>query len=395
MPKYRFWYVSHRLALVLALAACGKAKVEGNVTDAFGRPLHGASVTIEGTSFATTTGADGNYSIQFVPGQFKVKIAKEGYTSATVPFTVAESAKVPAARVALYPRPTEPGIYYIGKDTLEPLPSSRLRREQVRNPIAWLPGSTRYLLQSDVSLKLAEGEARFIDTVPKYMQLARATSRSGLILDTAHSDAAGVVATTSQKVGDEELIVWTVQLKPGVYGWVEFEKDILDRAVPGQTYYGFGVGEAPWFSYLGTFTSAATFDPNATQQEMAYSIALWRDPATGIVGHVDYPVMEADTPTGRIENARYDAVSGVLSFRALVRAFGEGNEVHEFSGRLGPDSVDGTFKRYSENGTLIQTQPVALEKQPIDPSAYEAIFDDLVAWKQQYSDTILRFRGPR
>jgi hypothetical protein len=385
----------HALAMILLLSACGKPKVEGNVTDAFGKPLEGASVTVEGTSFSTTTGDDGDYAIQFVPGQFKVKVKKDGYTTATVPFTVAESTNVPAATVELFPRPTEPGIYYIGKDKLEPLPSSRLRREEVRNPIAWLPGSTRYLLQSDSSLELPEGEARFIDTVPKSMQLARATSRSGLILDTAHGDAAGVVEATSQKVGDEDLKIWSVQLKPGVYGWVELEENILGGAVPGQSYYGFSVGDAPWFTYLGTYTSTSNFDPNATQQERAYSITLWRDPVTGIVGHVDYPVMEADTPTGRIENARYDAATGAFSFRARVLAFDEENEVHEFTGKLGPDSVDGTFKRYDEGGTLLQTQQVSLKKQPLDPEAYENTFENIVAWQQQYSDPILRFRGPR
>jgi len=392
MAPKRIALLQHTLLLASLFVGCGKPIVTGNVSDVFGTPLASAAVTVEGTSFSTTTNNDGHYSIQFVPGQFNLRIKKDGYTSSTVPFSVAEPTTVPAATVILYPRPTEPGIYYIGKEKLEKLSTLRLRREQVRNRSAWLPGSTRYLLQTEEPLKLPEGEARFIDTAPRSIQLARATGRSGLILDTAHRDAAGVVNARAEKVGDEELTVWSVQLQPGVYGWIELEENILGDRVPGETYYGFGVGDAPWFTFLGTYESSWTFDPNATQQEMAYGLELWRDPTVGIVGHLNYPVMEADTPAGRIDNVRYDATTGSISFRARVRALGERpNEVHEFTGKLNPDSIDGTFKRYVEDGALIQTQQVVLKKQRL----FENNFEDLVSWQERYSEPILQFRGPR
>lgn len=243
---------------------------------------------------------------------------------------------------------------------------------------------------------LPEGEARFIDTTPQTIELARATSRSGLILDTAHSDVAGFIETKSERVGDEELTVRIVKLEPGVYGWVELSRTVLGGTLPGESYYGFQVGEAPWFTSLGTYTSTFTFDPEATQQEMAYSLELWRDPAAGIVGHLNFPVVEFDTPAGRLENVRHDTTTGELSFRAKVRGQGGGsNEIHEFTGELGPESIDGIFKRHSEDGALLQTQSVSLKKQPGNSFSQQDTYDDLVAWQQHYSEPILRFRGPR
>jgi hypothetical protein len=361
--------------------------------DAFHHPIPGATVAVEGTSFSTVTDSMGKYAVQFVPGQFKVVVKRDGFTTFTSSYNIAQSTSLPASEVMLYPRPTESGIFYIGKEKLVPLAASILRSEQVPNPMPFLPGSTRYLLQKGSATVLPEGDALFIDTVSRPVQLAKATSRSGLFLDTAHADSAGLVKAEAEKVGVEQLTIWKLHLLPGVYGWFELQENILGDKVPGQHYYGFQVGDAPWFSFVGVFSSVGHFDPNATQQEMGYRLELYRDPAVGIVGLLDYPVLEADEPTGRIEEVKLDPVSGSLTFRARLPSQGnQPSEVHEFTGKLSSDSIQGTFKRHGNDGSLLQTQQVILKKEPI-PSSFEMPYENLAAWEHAI-EPILRFRGP-
>ncbi len=385
---------SYLLLVSLPLTACSKPAVTGTVVDAFHHPLPGATVTVEGTSFSTVTDSRGKYAVQFVPGQFKVVVKRDGYTTLTSSYNVAQSTSLPASDIMLYPRPTESGIFYIGKEKLVPLATSRLRIEEIRNPMPFLPGSTRYLLQKGSAAVLPEGDALFIDTVSRPMELAKATNRSGLIIDTAHTDAAGLVKATAEKVGVEQLTVWKLHLQPGVYGWIEFQENVLLGTVPSEHYYGFQVGDAPWFTFVGVFSSEGHFDPSATQQEMGYRLELYRDPAVGLVGLLDYPVLEADEPTGRIEEVKLDPASGSLTFRARLRSQGnQSNEMHEFTGKLSPDRIQGTFKRHGNDGTLLQTQQVDLKKEPI-PSSFEMPYEDLSAWERAI-EPILRFRGPR
>jgi hypothetical protein len=271
---------SARLAVVALLAAligCSKPVVKGTVVDVFKKPLPDAAVAIEGTSFSTTTNSYGKYALQFVPGQFKVVAKRDGYTTSSITFNVSESAEVPAADIMLYPQPTEPGIFFVGKEKLESLTTFRLRRDQVPNPIPWLPGSTRYLLQKESSLVLPEGDAQFIDTLPRAMQLARATSPSGLILDAAHSAAAGMVKTSAEKVGEEQLTVWKVHLKPGVYGWIELRRNILGDTVPSESYYGFQVGTVPRDSDapLETASTTSLEFPGECPGEGGCQFGLW------------------------------------------------------------------------------------------------------------------------
>jgi hypothetical protein len=365
---------------ILMMAGCGSPTVSGRIVDAFGNPLPDVRVSMDGTSFSTVSDDTGEYAIQFVPGQFKVRIEKDGYTTSTIELNVAEATDVPAAEVELYPMPDTSGLFYIAEDDLVPLATYSLRQEQVRaNP--WLPGSTRYFLKPGHPPILPEGDARFIDTTASSMQLVRATGRSGLFLDTAHRDRSEIPEATSEEVGEERLTVWRANLQAGVYGWTQWQRNILGQVYPSDEYYGFQVGDAPWFTFLGTFGADD------------YAVDLWRDPARGLVGHVDHPVQEADTPTGRIDNVQYDSTKGSLSFRAVVGGLGEApNEVHEFIGEMKPEKLTGSFRRYAVDGKLLGDRTVVLEKQP--DQTWMNQYDDLLSWEEDYSKPILLFRGP-
>ncbi|THH37709.1 TonB-dependent receptor [Neolewinella litorea] len=61
-----------------SLGASGTATVSGTVTDD-GEPIIGATLRVEGTDLATTTDANGNYTLRVEPGQYRLQIAYIGY----------------------------------------------------------------------------------------------------------------------------------------------------------------------------------------------------------------------------------------------------------------------------------------------------------------------------
>lgn len=69
---------------VVAGSVSGKTAISGKVLDSFNRPLVGASVTIEKTTFKATTDANGDYRIGYVPGTVALVVSMPGYTDVTL-----------------------------------------------------------------------------------------------------------------------------------------------------------------------------------------------------------------------------------------------------------------------------------------------------------------------
>jgi TonB-linked SusC/RagA family outer membrane protein len=90
MSLLRAWKTSRRLGSALvALAVLAvpmaaqaqQASITGRVTDANNQPLGDARVFLVGTSTATTSGADGRYTLRTVPaGAHEVRVLRVGYT---------------------------------------------------------------------------------------------------------------------------------------------------------------------------------------------------------------------------------------------------------------------------------------------------------------------------
>lgn len=77
------------------------------------------------------------------------------------------------------------------------------------------------------------------------------------------------------------------------------------------------------FIFLGEFSNEAElnahFDPNAEPRQ-PYRVQLWKDEKAGIVGHIFYPVQEADSPVARIQNTTLDKASEKISFQGRIWA---------------------------------------------------------------------------
>ena len=122
-------YYFGALAALLILSGCSKARIEGRVVDMFNKPLAGATASVKGTQYTTTTDSDGEYSLEYVPGDFEVVVSKAGYTDSTSTFKLATKEEVPVAEVMLYLMPAEKGIFLLkataAGDSLVPIPLAK------------------------------------------------------------------------------------------------------------------------------------------------------------------------------------------------------------------------------------------------------------------------------
>ena len=126
-----------------------------------------------------------------------------------------------------------------------------------------------------------------------------------------------------------------------------------------------------------------------------YSVQLWRNGDNLMGLFLASEGLAGDTPTGILENLKFDARTGKLSFRAKltmgVEVLGNGRQastrdLFEFDGTLTKTALAGTLKRSPG-----RVERVKLAKQKENSTIEAATYEE---WKKQV-DEILRYRGPK
>jgi hypothetical protein len=151
------------------------------------------------------------------------------------------------------------------------------------------------------------------------------------------------------------------------------------------------------FAFLGEFSNEAElnshFDPEA-EPRAPYRVQLWKDEKVGIVGHVFYPVQEADSPAARIQLATFDKASGKISFQARISAgssFPENQPqyaIHMFAGFLKDGMLQGTFSRQDEGMKYAAVkEDVILKRGPSDEQLEHVA--TLAKWESEYSRLVI------
>ena len=79
-----FRFLSLLLGLMIAIGAYAQITVQGNVVDATGEPVIGASVRVVGTQAGTVTDFDGNFTLQGVAQGAQLLVSSVGYQDQTV-----------------------------------------------------------------------------------------------------------------------------------------------------------------------------------------------------------------------------------------------------------------------------------------------------------------------
>jgi len=166
--------------LLVALTGCAKKpEVTGEVLDGFGRPLPGATVKVQNTTFVATTSGNGRYAVGYVPGKVIVKISKEGYTSAAMSLDIATGAKYPAQSVTLYKLPAEKGIFAFGTSDYVPLQRGKLSFSSKEFPFSWdkpLFQETYSVIGEFTAIGGGETEVAFLDNDGRNHQLFAITT---------------------------------------------------------------------------------------------------------------------------------------------------------------------------------------------------------------------------
>lgn len=278
------------LALLLG-AGCSSRDIEGRVADPFGNGLADVTVQVQKTTFRATSGRDGHYALDYVPGTFAVEFVKPGYTTQTLELAIQQKMRFPAETVILYPIPSNPGLYYLGDRELVLLPRSTVRVSRIEGE--WnKPSEERYYIEGEPSqLAIPAGRARFIDTVPRQIVMVKANHANMIVhllkrFGIPEYRYDGSRADESVKTGREQLLIRTVQLDPGTYAWIEVAPidPILGGLKPNekQPSYAFKV-QAPAHikkeleKLLGTWTIVSSSTDGKSHEEQNGTKAVFAD----------------------------------------------------------------------------------------------------------------------
>jgi hypothetical protein len=134
------------------------------------------------------------------------------------------------------------------------------------------------------------------------------------------------------------------------------------------------------------------------EHQYGYSVEIWRRGDTVFGIFLAAVGLQGDTPTGLLEDVRFDSRSGRLAFRArlttgTVRERGSdrnAKDLFEFEGVLRGQTVAGTLK-HTESGKQVSLQHVRLRKQKVSDPFQPARYNEWQSWAEE----ILKTRGPR
>lgn len=124
--------VAATLLLILG-AGCSRMAIDGEVSDARGNPLPGATVAAIGSPCLTTVDATGKFALPCPPGDYTVVISVEGYTSVQVDVQAPERKRYDIGKQVLIKVPAEKGLFLFGSDAYEPMLPGFVARELTKD----------------------------------------------------------------------------------------------------------------------------------------------------------------------------------------------------------------------------------------------------------------------
>lgn len=242
--KYVSFLVLFLIAILL-LNGCGSNEIQGTIKDPFGDGIEGVTVSIEKSDLHSFTGKDGHYSIPAILGTFILKFSKPGYTTQKITLTSQRNTPFPAQTGTLYPIPPEPGLYYMGAKNLIKMSPGKIALRQTREitglPMRdlWGVRQVKFFPDKTMAAAFSPGKAQFIDTSSVNLVPMRLRSDGCfmhfLIYPSVSEVKVEYEASITQKkteVGEEKLIIRTIDCNPGSYAWVEFHRDMFGTELP-------------------------------------------------------------------------------------------------------------------------------------------------------------------
>lgn len=118
-------------ALVMLTCGCSQTVIDGEVVDARGTPVPGATVTAAGTACSTRSDGTGHFALECEPGTHVVVVSAQGYTTKEFTQAAPGSESYDSGRHLLVRMPQDRGLHLFVEDRYERLMPGRLRRDLV------------------------------------------------------------------------------------------------------------------------------------------------------------------------------------------------------------------------------------------------------------------------
>lgn len=241
--------------LPLALSGCKRAVIEGQVVDAFGKPISDAVASVTGTQFTAHSDGSGKYSVGYVPGNITVAVSKPGFTDTSFSVSIATQSRYPAGPVILFEIPKVPEIFVISGGKYETLGKASLT-QQTSSSSDGFGMSTDYTVFSveyaDFAaipvLKAQDTPFVFVDNDPDNQTLFRIVREDGcnclltrIVQNGALGFAVGDFRDQAEIVREayrskNGLTLRTVSLPPGNYAFAPYNRRARSPILAGSIY---------------------------------------------------------------------------------------------------------------------------------------------------------------
>ncbi len=132
------------ISFALGLSACRRAPTEraiivGRLLDGFDHPIVGATATIENSGYAATTNARGEFSLDYAPGAFAVRLGARNCVRQDIPLTISAPVRyvLGMRKLLCVPDLSQGQVVVQAHDRFYALPRTTLAVRQVTQPGRW------------------------------------------------------------------------------------------------------------------------------------------------------------------------------------------------------------------------------------------------------------------
>lgn len=250
--KIKTAFVFLIMASILIIGCEKNEKIEGKVEDIFGNPLKDVTIKIQKSTFSSTTDGSGSYSLDYAPGTIALVFSKPGFTTSNLELNIQQKTRYPAEVITLYPIPQEDGVFYIDIANRRLVKLEENGKIETIKPKDYFSLSTSYRHYArnynPLTLTIKSGKAMFIDRSP-YKARFSSVKENGLIYGgnsniEGNDVYSGFLQDAVSKIGDEKLIIRTVELSTGSYALVNMLGNNDNIPKEGGSVFGFQVEAA-------------------------------------------------------------------------------------------------------------------------------------------------------
>ena len=160
------------LVLALVATSCGKAKhLEGRVVNESGVPLEGATVQVVNTTFTTQTDRQGDYSLDYPPGNIQVVYGKERFFVDTLSIAVTTKTYYPVREVKLLRIPEASTLMWVSPKGYVPIPATHVEETVLRAGRTIFDREVRGYAPTGEPTIIDSQLLRFLDSMPDKLTL--------------------------------------------------------------------------------------------------------------------------------------------------------------------------------------------------------------------------------